>query len=177
MTNSTDGGLKGMGVRQEIAGIVFLALGAYSAVCLMAGISGSKPGGVIGEYVAGALFYSFGYSSYIVPFFLIFVAFKLLLRRVLVISSRAPLGLGVLLFASSALLGTVSPGGQAGGKAGAFIGAPLAELTGTTGAALILLGIILAALLAVAGVRPRKRNGDKEKKEPPTDTNIDGFQQ
>ncbi|MBI5588145.1 MAG: DNA translocase FtsK 4TM domain-containing protein [Deltaproteobacteria bacterium] len=177
MTNSIDGGLKGRGVRQEIAGIVFLALGMYSAVCLMSGISGSRLGGVVGEYVARALFYSFGYSSYIIPFFLVFVAFKLLLRRILVISLTAPLGLGILLFASSALLGTISPAGKAGGKAGAFIGAPLAELTGTTGAAIILLGIILAALLAITGVRLRKRNGDKEKKEPPTDTNIDGFQQ
>lgn len=177
MANSIGGGLKGMGVKKEVAGIVFLALGMYSAVCLLSGVSGARPGGVVGEYVARALFYSFGYSSYIIPFFLIFVAFKLLLRRLLLISSGAPLGLAVLLFASSALLALISPGGGAGGRVGVFIGVPLSRFTGTTGAAVILMGIALIALLAITGVRLHKKNGDNGKKGPPTDTNIDGFQQ
>jgi hypothetical protein len=175
MANSIGGGLKGMGVKKEVAGVVFLALGLYSAVCLLSGVSGSRLGGVVGEYVARALFYSFGYSSYIIPFFLIFVAFKLLLRRLLLISSGAPLGLAVLLFASSGLLALISSG--AGGRVGVFIGVPLKEFTGPTGAAVILMAIILIALLAITGVRLHKKNGDNKKKGPPIDTNIDGFLQ
>lgn len=177
MTNSIDGGLKGTGVKKEVAGIVFLALGLYSAVCLLSGVSGSSLGGVVGEYVAKALFYSFGYSSYIIPFFLIFVAFKLLLRRIVQISSGAPLGLAVLLFASSALLALLSSEGRAGGKVGVFIGTPLSRFAGPTGAAVILLAIALIALLAITGVRLHKKTGGNDSEGPPIDTNIDGFQQ
>ncbi len=177
MTDSIDGRLKHTGVKKEVAGVVFLALGIYLAVCLLSGISSSKLGGPIGEYVAGAVFYSFGYSSYIIPFLLIFIAFKLLLRRLIAISSGAPLGLAVLLFSSSALFALLSAEGTAGGKVGVFIGEPLSQYAGPTGAAVILLAISLIALLGVTGVRLHKKNGGSGKKAPPIDTNFDGFQQ
>jgi len=177
MTNSIDGGHKETGVKKEVAGVVFLALGLYLAVCLISGISSSKLGGVVGEYVAEAVMYSFGYSSYILPVFLIFVAFRYLLRRLVVISAAAPLGLAVLLFSSSALLALVSSEGSAGGKTGSLIAAPLKKLAGPTGSAIILLAIALIALLAITGVRLRKKDRGKDEKPPPIDTNFDGFQQ
>jgi DNA segregation ATPase FtsK/SpoIIIE-like protein len=162
MTNSIGTAEGGKGVKHEVVGVVLLALGAYSAVCLMSGISGSKLGGVAGEYFAELLFYSFGFSSYIIPLFLTITAFKLLLRRILVISVTAPIGLAVLLFASAALLWAVSSGSGAGGAAGSFLGSHLAGLTGAAGAAIILMAIVLITLIAITGVRLRRKNTPSE---------------
>ena len=80
------------GIKQEVFGIVLLALAVYVGLTLYSKGETANWGGVVGDMLSWGLKTSIGYASYTFPFFLALLSLRFLLRRVFKVSAIAPLG-------------------------------------------------------------------------------------
>ncbi|MBI5562521.1 MAG: DNA translocase FtsK 4TM domain-containing protein [Deltaproteobacteria bacterium] len=141
------------GHKLEIIGIAVMAVGLYAGVSLFSYIGASVNwGGAVGDYLSRGLLYSVGYVSYCLPFFLIFVSVGLVLRRVFAFRPVVPISLGVFILSASSLLSELWGTEEAGGVAGSFLSGYLTSWFGYTGAAIILVAIVLIAILLATGL-------------------------
>ncbi len=142
----------GKGLKQEITGIVLLAFALYAAVSFFSSGSSANWGGVIGEYISKAFFFTIGYTSYVFPFILIVISIEFLLRRFTNFRFILPVSFGVFIAASSALLSGITYTDKAGGAVGNFVSRFLSGYLGATGAVIILSSVVLIALLVATGI-------------------------
>lgn len=157
MPNASRTGEKGKGLAHEIAGIAMLALALYAGLSVFSGAVGAQKGGAAGELISRLIFKTVGYTSYILPLFLLAVGLKLLLRRVLAISVAAPVSIGVFMLASSALMAEVTGGDTAGGAVGEALAAILVKYAGRMGSLIVLVSLLVASVLAFSGTAGRRR--------------------
>ncbi|MBI1910784.1 MAG: DNA translocase FtsK 4TM domain-containing protein [Deltaproteobacteria bacterium] len=143
---------KGQGLKQEIAGIILLALSLYSAISLFSYYSAANWGGVVGEKLSWALLRSIGYSSYVFPFILTAISFEFLLRRIFAFRVVLPISFALFILSSSSLLNCIFLTEEAGGIVGSYIGTILSNLLGATGAIIILTALLLITILVATGI-------------------------
>lgn len=158
---------------KEILGVLYLGLAVFLILCLFSynaldpslttlsrGGRVSNLGGMIGAYLADALFASLGYAAYLIPLALGFISFTFIAGQLP--EGRSSLGWRrissvLVLVLSSALLiqlkwGEVSLGGRespAGGLFGWWLGHELVRFLGLTGTTLLAGWAILLSLLAL----------------------------
>lgn len=142
----------GKGLKQEITGIVLLALSLYAAVSLFAYAASKNWGGVVGSYLSWALLRTIGYTSYVFPFLLIVISFEFLLRRFIRFRVAVPVSFAFFVLASSALLCSLFGTDAAGGAVGSFLSRILTNYLGGTGAIIILLAAVLITVLIATGI-------------------------
>jgi DNA segregation ATPase FtsK/SpoIIIE, S-DNA-T family len=148
MATSKDSGA----LKQEIIGIALLVFALYAAVSLFSYGRPSNWGGVIGANISGAFLFTIGYTSFIFPFILAFISIEFLLRRFNEFRVALPVSFAVFVLASSALLSGITYTDRPGGAVGNFLSRLLSGYLGATGAAIILSGIVLIALLVATGI-------------------------
>jgi len=143
---------EGSGMMLEVIGIAVLAAGLYCGVSLFSYAEVSNWGGIVGEYLARACFYTIGYVAYGLPFFMVFVSVGLLLRRVFTYRVAVPISLLVLILSLSSLFAQLFGTEEAGGVVGGFLSGYLTAWFGSTGAAIILFAVVLITLLIATGL-------------------------
>src|SRR3972149_4023209 len=139
------------GLRQEIAGILLIAVAAYIAVCLFSGPGLANWGGVVGENLSAVLFTAIGYTSYVFPLLISVIALKLVLRRVVSISLAVPISFVFFIPSLSALLYAVFGTKAAGDIIGLELFGLIAGYLGVTGAIIILAAVALASVVMATG--------------------------
>jgi len=158
-------------LKKEIAGVLWLAAGAYLLLCLLSFDNGdpsfnnnlhppsvSNYGGVVGAHLADLLFQLFGIPALLIPVACLLLAWRLLKFRDVKVRAYKAATFGVLLFALDGLLALrlhrVAPFGQAVNEAGGAVGRILADgLAGYfngVGAGLILCVLFLVSLMLVS---------------------------
>jgi len=140
------------GIKQEVLGIVLLALAVYVGVSLFSGGDPANNGGVVGDFLSWGLRTSIGYTSYTFPFFLALLSIRFLFRRVFKVSALAPLGFILFVPALSALSRVVFASAESGGIIGNTIGDLLSSYIGFGGALIALVSAVLISVLAVTGM-------------------------
>lgn len=143
---------EGKGLRQEILGIVLLALSLYSGISLVSSAASANWGGAMGEYVSWALLGSLGFAAYAFPLILLVISVQFLMRRFLSFRALVILSFLVFVVASSAFLSIVGGSEAAGGVVGTFTSRLMADLAGTTGSVIFLSAAILITLIVATGV-------------------------
>jgi len=150
--NAGGGGGGGTGIKQEVLGIVLLALAVYVGVSLYSGGDPASRGGVVGDFLSWGLLTSIGYTSYTFPFFLALLSIRFLFRRVFKVSALAPLGFIIFIPALSALSKLVFASTESGGIIGDTIGDVLSSYIGFGGALIALIAAVLISVLAITGI-------------------------
>jgi len=145
-------GAKGEGIKQEVLGIVLLALAVYVGVSLYPVGSQANSGGVVGDFLSWGLRTSIGYTSYTFPFFLALLSIRFLFRRVFKVSALAPLGFIVFILTLSALSRVIFEVAESGGIIGNTIGDVLSSYIGFGGALIALVAAVLISVLAITGM-------------------------
>lgn len=140
------------GIKQEVLGIVLLALAVYVGISLYSGGDPANNGGVVGDFLSWGLRTSIGYTSYTFPFFLALLSIRFLVRRVFKVSALAPLGFILFVPALSALSKVVFTTSESGGIIGNTIGDLLSSYIGFGGALIALVSAVLISVLAVTGM-------------------------
>ncbi|MBI5887039.1 MAG: DNA translocase FtsK 4TM domain-containing protein [Deltaproteobacteria bacterium] len=143
---------EGGGVTLEVIGIAVLAAGLYCGVSLFSYAEVSNWGGIVGEYLARACFYTIGYVAYVLPFVMVFVSAGLLLRRVFTFRVAVPVCFVVLILSLSSLFAQLFGAEDAGGVIGGFLSGYITAWFGSTGAAIILFAAVLISLLIATGL-------------------------
>ncbi|MEK6759112.1 MAG: DNA translocase FtsK 4TM domain-containing protein [Deltaproteobacteria bacterium] len=146
-TKETEGG-----PRQEITGILILALALYSGVSLYSSGAASNWGGAIGGHLEWALIASIGYTSYILPLILAVISAEFLMRRFTRLKAAVLASFAVFVISSSGLLATVFSAPEAGGFVGGFIGNVSADYLGVTGSVILLTAVVLITVLLATGI-------------------------
>jgi len=142
----------GTGIKQEVLGIVLLALAVYVGVSLYSVGDPASRGGVVGDFLSWGLRTSIGYTSYTFPFFLALLSIRFLFRRVFKVSALAPLGFIIFIPALSALSRLVFEVADSGGIIGDTIGNFLSSYFGFGGALIALIAAVLISVLAITGM-------------------------
>jgi S-DNA-T family DNA segregation ATPase FtsK/SpoIIIE len=158
---------------KEIAGVIFIAVALFLLVCLISYNSSdpsfthyvagdariSNGGGFVGAYISDSLLKVFGVTSYLFPFFLIFLSVKFFLNKVFRVSVSAVLGFIGLVFSTSALLsikyGTVEIFGvdlNLGGIVGSFSSRLLDSYLNHIGSYIVLSVIFLISLMVTLDI-------------------------
>jgi len=145
-------GVRGEGIKQEVLGIVLLALAVYVGVSLYSVGSQANNGGVVGDFLSWGLRTSIGYTSYTFPFFLALLSIRFLFRRVFKVSALAPMGFIVFILALSALSRIIFEVAESGGIIGNTIGDFLSSYIGFGGALIALVAVVLISVLAITGM-------------------------
>jgi len=145
-------GAGGEGIKQEVLGIVLLALAVYVGVSLYSVGSQANNGGVVGDFLSWGLRTSIGYTSYTFPFFLALLSIRFLFRRVFKVSALAPLGFIVFILTLSALSRIIFEVAESGGIIGNTIGDFLSSYIGFGGALIALVAVVLISVLAITGM-------------------------
>ncbi len=140
------------GIKQEVFGIVLLALAIYVGLCLYSRGEAANWGGVVGDMLSWGLKTSIGYASYTFPFFLALLSLRFLFRRVFKVSAIAPLGFIIFIAVLAALLRIVFDTPEAGGRVGGLIGNLLSAYVGFGGALIALIAVVLISFLAITGM-------------------------
>jgi len=143
---------EGTGIKQEVFGIILLALAVYVGVSLYSGGDPANNGGVVGDFLSWGLRTSIGYTSYTFPFFLALLSIRFLFRRVFKVSALAPLGFIIFIPALSALSRLVFTSVESGGIIGNTIGDVLSSYIGLGGALIALIAAVLISVLAITGM-------------------------
>ena len=136
----------------EVIGIALLAAGLYCGISLFSYAEVSNWGGIVGEYLSRACFYTIGYVAYALPFALIFISIGLVLRRVFAFRKAVPISFAFLILSLSALFAQVFGTEFGGGVVGGFLSGYLTAWFGSTGAVIMLVGAALVTLLIATGV-------------------------
>jgi len=145
-------GTRGEGIKQEVLGIVLLALAVYVGVSLYSVGPQANNGGVVGDFLSWGLRTSIGYTSYTFPFFLALLSIRFLFRRVFKVSALAPLGFIVFILTLSALSRIIFEVAESGGIIGNTIGDILSSYIGFGGALIALVAAVLISVLAITGM-------------------------
>ncbi|MFQ5480068.1 MAG: DNA translocase FtsK [Thermodesulfobacteriota bacterium] len=139
------------GIKQEVFGIILLALAVYVGLCLY--VKGDANwGGVVGDMLSWGLKTSIGYASYTFPFFLALLSLRFLFRRLFKVSALAPIGFIAFIAVLSAFSRILFSAPGSGGIVGDFLGALLSNYVGFGGAIITLTAAVLISLLAVTGL-------------------------
>lgn len=147
--NSKD---NGKGLKQEILGIILLALALYSAISLFSYKSASNWGGAIGVFFAKILLRSIGYTSYVFPFILAVVSIGFLLRRLYGFKASVPISFAFFIVSFSAFLSQLLLKDEAGGFIGTHVSGILTGYAGGTGTLIILFAAVLITILIATGI-------------------------
>ncbi|MBI5232790.1 MAG: DNA translocase FtsK 4TM domain-containing protein [Deltaproteobacteria bacterium] len=137
--------------KEEVAGLVFLAFAAISAISLVSRDEAANPIGIVGSILSWALFALIGYGAYIFPALLLVVALKCLLRRYLNIGSSIFIGLFFLILASTGLLAS-GLGRPSGGLMGGLISSLLIRYMGLVGSYIFLATLFLVSVIMLTGL-------------------------
>jgi len=129
-------------VRPELAGLVLVALGLFLGALLFRGWEG----GVVGGAVVDGLRWAIGAASFGAPPVLVILGVLLVARSALV--DIRPFRTGLLLLIAGALL---TLGRERGGQAGRGLESAVAFLLGGTGATIVGLCLLVAAVLLLSG--------------------------
>lgn len=152
-TNSKE---KKKGLKQEVIGIVLLAISLFLIIALLsyseANIA-SNWGGVVGGYTAWLLFKAVGYSAYIFPILIVILALEFLIRREFDFRPLIPVSLFFLLVSLSGLLSSlVGSELMSGGVVGKYLCLFLWDYLNWTGALIFLLAIFIASGIFATGI-------------------------
>ncbi|RJQ54319.1 MAG: DNA translocase FtsK [Actinobacteria bacterium] len=145
----------------EVYGIAFIVVGLLIAISMLTGESG-----IVTEYVANALRWTFGVGAYVFPLILIVLGAAFFARRWSLAVERVGLGFAVALVSFIALVHLGAPPGRDfyvstwlryGGLLGACFGYVFRFLLGVVGArialtGLLLIGLVLATDVSIAGI-------------------------
>ncbi|MFQ5354589.1 MAG: DNA translocase FtsK 4TM domain-containing protein, partial [Thermodesulfobacteriota bacterium] len=140
------------GIKQEVFGIVLLALAVYVGLCLYSRNEPANWGGMVGDMLSWGLKTSIGYASYTFPFFLALLSLRFLFRRVFKVSAIAPLGFIIFIPALAGLARILFLDPGSGGVVGDLLGHILSDYIGFGGALIALVAAVLISLLAITGM-------------------------
>ncbi len=140
------------GLKQEILGIILLALALYAAISLFSYNSPSNWGGVVGVYLSKALLKTIGYTSYVFPFILVVISIGFLLRRLYNFRASVPISFAFFIISFSAFLSQLLLKDEAGGFIGAHLSRILTNYIGGTGTLIILFAVVLITVLIATGI-------------------------
>ncbi|MCP3678095.1 MAG: DNA translocase FtsK [Deltaproteobacteria bacterium] len=146
---------KRRGLKQEIVGILLLALSLFSAISLISYYltERSRPtnwGGVVGDYFSETLFFIIGLTSYTIPFVILILAVEFLLKREISSWLKRAVSLSIYLLSLSALLSLVI-GEDRGGVIGQHISFYLSFYLGTTGSFISLSALFIISVVIATG--------------------------
>ena len=148
---------KRRGLKQEIVGILLLALSLFSAISLISYYltERGRPtnwGGVVGDYLSELLFFIIGLTSYTIPFVILILAIEFLLKREVSSWLKRAVSLVIYLLSLSALLSLVIGEDRvAGGVIGQHISFYLSFYLGTTGSFISLSALFIISVVIATG--------------------------
>ncbi|MFQ5585870.1 MAG: DNA translocase FtsK [Thermodesulfobacteriota bacterium] len=148
---------KRRGLKQEIVGILLLALSLFSAISLISYYLTTRGraanwGGVVGDYLSEVLFFIIGLTSYTIPFVILILAIEFLLKKEVSSWLKRAVSLVIYLLSLSALLSlTIGEDRVAGGVIGQHISFYLSFYLGATGSFISLSALFIISVVVATG--------------------------
>ena len=140
------------GLSKEIIGIIIGAIAILIAVSLFSQGEETNLIGAAGSFVAWALTFTVGLAGYVVPFLLVILSIKLLLRRIYTFRFAVIFGIVLFILTSAGLLSLLGYMEIEVNVIGAVIGNHMSGVIGLVGAFIVLATILLISIILITGI-------------------------